>query len=421
MMALPVRDPHALITKVVAKDRGRLLAALVGALNDFDLAEEALCEATEAALVHWARSGLPDNPQGWLLTAARRKAIDKIRRTKRFKSREADLALLARADQEAAADPPADIPDERLRLIFTCCHPALEPKTRVALTLRTLGGLSTPEIARAFLDKEAAMGQRLSRAKAKIRDAGIPYAVPGPDLWAERLGSVLTVIYLIFNEGYAAGNDGENLLRPDLCAEAVYLARMLNDLSPDEPEILGLLALLLLTHARSKARVAEDGSLVPLDEQNRRLWDQTLIAEGQQILDQAIALGEAGAFQIKAAIAALHAEADSYGATDWSQIVLLYDALFRKEPTPVVRLNWIAALADAGGLDAALIQINALKKDLGDYQPYHATRADLLRRAGRCDEADEVYARAIALSKNRPEAEFLRRRADELRNKKRPS
>lgn len=411
-MTPAARDTHALIAKVMAKDRGRLLAALVGALNDFDLAEEALSEAVEAALIHWGRSGPPQKPQNWLLTAARRKAIDKIRRAKNFQGRKADLTLLAQADQDDASEPPPDIPDERLRLIFTCCHPALEPKTRVALTLHTLGGLSTSEIARAFLDKETTMGQRLSRAKAKIRDAGIPYDVPGPELWSERLHSVLTVVYLIFNEGYAAGDAGEELIRVSLCDEAIYLARMLNKLRPEQAETLGLLSLLLLTHARRHARISKAAGFIALEQQDRGLWDRALIDEGQAFLDQAMALHLPGPYQIKAAIAALHTEATSYDTTDWCQIVMLFDALLRMEPTPVIRLNRASALADAGGIEAAMTEIDRLRDDLEGYQPYYATRADILMRMQRHGEAIKAYDRAIELSGNQPERVFLVRRKE---------
>lgn len=406
-MTDPARDPNALLATVMAKDRGRLLAALLADLKDFDLAEDALSEAFEAALVHWGRHGLPSKPQNWLLTVARRKAIDRIRRVGRFKTRQADLALLAEADQNAQSDPPPEIADERLRLIFTCCHPALEPKTRVALTLRTLGGLSTAEIARAFLDTDKAMGQRLSRAKAKIRDAGIPYEVPGPEAWSERLGSVLSVVYLIFNEGYAAGDDGAALLRVGLCEEAIYLARMLNTLRTREAEILGLLALLLLSHARYKARTSSDGAFIPLDLQDRDIWDQDMITEGVSLLDDAMSLRLPGPFQIKAAIAALHCQADSHAQTDWPQIVMLYDALYRMEPTKVVRLNRAAALADAGEVEAAFNEVEALGPGLSDYQPYFATRAHILARLGRFSDADAAYEHAIKLSGNAPEKAFL--------------
>ncbi len=411
-------DAAPVLDRLLRSDRGRILSVLIADLRDFDLAEEALSEAIESAVIHWGRAGAPASAAGWLLTAARRKAIDRIRRTRRFAARTADLAILARADEDARAMPPPEIADERLRLIFTCCHPALEPKTRVALTLRTLGGLTTGEIAKAFLDAEAAMGQRLSRAKAKIRDAAIPYEVPGPDLWAERLASVLTVIYLIFNEGYQAGNDGDALLRLALCDEAINLARMLDALRPGEAESLGLLALLLLSHARRMARTGAGGELVPLDRQDRTLWDRAMISEGGEVLDRALALRLPGPFQLKAAIASLHCQAADAASTDWPQILLLYDALARMEPTPVVWLNRAAALAEVAGPEAALSAIAPLADDLDSYQPYHAARAEFLARCGQADAASGAYDRAIALSRNRPEREFLAARRETVRAEK---
>lgn len=402
----PAGDPAQLVAQVVRSDRGRLMAALIARLRDFQLAEEALQDALEAALRHWGRAGLPASPQAWLLRVAQRKAIDRLRQAARDGRRAADLALLAM--DEAAETDPEDIPDERLRLIFTCCHPALDPKSRVALTLRMLGGLTTAEIARAYLDSDVAMGQRLSRAKAKIEAAGIPFAVPGPELWAERLGSVLTTIYLIFNEGYSASS-GLVPLRAALCDEAVFLARLLCQLRPDEPEIEGLLALMLVTHARSAARFAQ-GNLVPLEAQDRRLWDKARIAEGLGLLDRAMARRRSGPFQIKAAIAALHVQDAPGGGTDWPQIVLLYDALLRMEPTPVVRLNRAVALAEAGMRPAALREIDALAVALDRYPQFHAARADLLRRLGRGPESDIAYDRAIALAPTFADAAFLRAR-----------
>ena len=386
-------------------ERGRILAALMAELRDLDLAEEALSEAMESALVHWGRAGVPDRPGAWLLTAARRKVIDRWRRAARLAARAPDLRLLAEADAAAREEPAPEIPDERLRLIFTCCHPALEAKTRVALTLRTLGGLTTAEIARAFLDTEPAMGQRLSRAKAKIREAGIPFAVPGPGDWAARLGSVLAVLYLIFNEGYAV-TAGAAPLRVDLSAEAIYLARMLDQLRPDEPEVLGLLALMLITDARRAARLGPDGALVALDRQDRRLWDQAGIAEGEALVDRAMALRAPGPFQIKAAIAALH----TAPAIDRRQIFLLYDSLLRFEPTPVVRLNRAVALAETGEAAAALALVEALRVDLHSYQPFHAALAELRARAGQGAGAAEAYGEAIARSGNAAERAFLRTR-----------
>lgn len=402
-------DPAQMVAEVVRSDRGRLLAALFARLRDFQLAEDALQDAQEAALRHWGRAGPPASPQGWLLRVAQRKAIDRLRSAARNDRRIADLTLLAGDEGDDTA--PDEIPDDRLRLIFTCCHPALDPKSRVALTLRTLGGLTTAEIARAFLDSEPAMGQRLSRAKAKIAAAGIPFAVPGPELWAERLGSVLTTIYLIFNEGYSASS-GQVPLRTDLCEEAVFLARLLIVLRPDEPEIEGLLALMLLTHARRAARIAQ-GTLVPLEAQDRRLWDAAMIAGGLDLLDRAMTRRAPGPFQIKAAIAALHVQAAPDEGTDWTQIALLYDSLLRMEPTPVIRLNRAVALAEAGALPAAFREIEALAGDLDGYPQFHAARADLLRRLARPSESEAALDRAIALAPTFADAAFLRARRSE--------
>ncbi len=403
----------AAVGKVAQSDRGRLLAALIAALGDFQLAEDSLQEALEAALIHWGRSGVPHEPRAWLLRVGRRKAIDRLRKAGRWRDREADLVALANADEAASAEPPPDIPDERLRLIFTCCHPALDRKSRVALTLRTLGGLTTAEIARAFLDREAAMAQRLSRAKAKIRDAGIPFAVPGPDLWAERLASVLDVIYLIFNEGYSR-TEGETPLRVDLCEEAIWLGRMVDALRPEEAEVLGLLALMLSVHARRKARFGAEGAMIALDRQDRALWDRALTDEARTLLDRAVSHGAPGPFQIKAAISILHLGAAGAAATDWPQIILLYEALLRHEPTPVVRLNRAAALAGAGALGPAERELTAIGDALEQYQPYHAARADVLSRLGRETEAVKAYGRAIELAGTEAERAFLRARRDEI-------
>lgn len=392
------------LAQVLAEDRGRILAALIARFRDFDLAEEALSEAAESALGHWGRSGVPRNPRAWLMTVARRKALDRLRRARREGQAVPALTLLAEERADTGAD---EIPDERLRLIFTCCHPALAPKSRVALTLRTLGGLTTPEIARAFLDTEPAMGQRLSRAKAKIVRAGIPFAVPGPGEWAERLGSVLAVVYLIFNEGYAV-TAGSRPIRTDLCAEAIFLARLLDHLHPDEPEILGLLGLMLITDARRAARTGPGGALVALDRQDRALWDRARIAEGEALIDRALARRAPGPFQIKAAIAALHCAE----AVDRAQVFLLYDSLLRFEPTPVVRLNRAVALAETGETRAALALVEALGAELDRYQPFHAARAELLARAGQGPAAAEAFARAIALSGTPGERDFLRARRD---------
>jgi RNA polymerase sigma factor (sigma-70 family) len=385
------------------QDRGRLLAALIARLRDFQLAEDALQEAIESALVHWGRSGLPVSPQGWLLKVALRKAIDRIRSTARATRKTADLALLSR--DEADDTEPDMIPDDRLRLIFTCCHPALDPKSRVALTLRAIGGLSTRDIARAFLDAEPTMGQRLSRARAKIAAAGIPFKLPEPEDLPNRLNSVLTVIYLIFNAGYTVGPGTGR----DLCEEAIFLARMLDDLQPAEAEVQGCLALLLLTHARRAARLVK-GEAVALAEQDRSLWDSVMLEEGTDLLDTAMARAAPGPFQIKAAIAACQ----NRTPPDWPQITALYAGLFLHEPTPVVRLNHAVALAEAGDLAAAQRFLADLEGDLDDYQPYHAALAEYHGRSGQTAAALAAYARAIALAASPADASFLVRRRDRL-------
>lgn len=403
-MAAAGSDVAKALAEVMQSDRGRLIAALIGQLGDFQLAEDALQDATEAALVHWGRSGLAAAPQGWLLQVARRKAIDRLRRRARFRDRAAEIARLAEADAETT---PEDIPDERLRLIFTCCHPALAPKTRIALTLRTLGGLGTADVARAFLDNETAMGQRLSRARAKIRDAAIPYRVPGPEEWTDRLASVLAVIYLIFTQGHRVA-PGAPALAHDLCREAIWLARLLTRLRQGEAEVEGLLALMLITHARAPG--ADAAGFVPLSEQDRGAWDGRMLADGLAVLNRAVARGQAGPYQIKAAISACHAEAE----TDWRQVVMLYDALLRHEDTDVVRLNRAVALSHLAGLEVALREVEALGRGLQGYQPYHAARADLLARLGRSDAARESYARAIALSDDAQIIAFLEHRRSRL-------
>lgn len=399
-------DPIAqTLERVMRDDRGRILSALVARTGDFQLAEDALQEAGEAALIHWSRADTPHNPMAWLIRVAFRKAIDRLRLSARNSRNEAALAVLARDEAEEEMQ---DIPDERLRLIFTCCHPALEPKSRVALTLRTLGGLSTADIARAFLDSETTMGQRLSRAKAKIAAAGIAFVVPGPDLWAERLASVLAVIYLIFNQGHSnvmAAADAT----PDLCTEAIFLGRILASLLPEEPEVLGLLSLMLSTEARRPARRDAAGAMVPLEQQDRSLWQGDKIAEALAALDRALLSLAPGPYQIKAAISALHDQAVGYSGTDWRQMILLYDALLRLEPSPVVRLNRAVALAEAGagGVAAALTEMQVIAPYLGSYQPYHATLAELLARSGDPDGAAQAYDRAIALSTAATERAFL--------------
>lgn len=392
------------VTTVMRADHGRLLSALCYRLGDFQLAEDCLQLAYERALVHWGRSGLPASPQGWLLKVAQRAAIDRFRKDARFAARREGIALLAQ--EEGQAGESGEVPDERLRLMFTCCHPALERKTRVALTLVSLGGLTTEEVARAFLDKPATMGQRLSRARRKIRDAGIPYAVPEGAALAARLGGVLEVVYLIFNEGYAATSGAEQL-RLDLCEEAIFLARVLLGLCPDEPEVMGLLALMLLTHARRGARVDGAGEYVPLRAQDRGLWDAAQIKEGSALVEQAMRGGRIGPYQVQAGIAALHGEAKSHGATDWPQIVALYRVLLGIEDSPVVRLNHAVALAEVKGAEAALGLLAPLAEPLDAYQPYHAARADLLARLGEVEAARAAFDRALALTQVDSEARFL--------------
>ncbi len=385
-------------------DRGRLMAALIARLRDFQLAEDALQDAATSALVHWGRSGVPDRPEAWLIRVAFRKAIDRLRGMQRNARQTAALTVLARDEAEEDAHV---IADERLRLIFTCCHPALEPKSRVALTLRTIAGLSTAEIARAFLDGEPTMAQRLTRAKAKIAAAGIPFAVPDAEDWPDRLQSVLTVIYLIFNAGYTAGPDEPR----DLCAEAIFLARMLDSLRPGAAEVEGCLALMLLTHARRAARTDGAGATVPLSAQNRALWDHAAIAEGLALIAAARVRNDPGPCQIKAAIAACHVQAT---APDWPRIAALYASLVRYEPTPVVRLNHAVAVAESGELHAALHILEGLAPALQDYQPFHAAQAEYLGRAESPDAARAAYDRAIVLAASPADAAYLSRRRDLL-------
>lgn len=389
---------------VLRHDRGRLMAALTHRLASFQRAEDALQEACVSALSHWARDGLPQSPQGWLIQVAYRKALDQLRAEGRDGEREAAVQLI---QDLLGQDEPEPIPDERLRLIFTCCHPALELKSRVALTLRTVCGLSTGEIARLFLDQEATTGQRLSRAKAKIARSGIAYAVPPPEQWDERLQAVLTTVYLIFTTGYTAAPDEAR----DLCAEALLLARLLDALCPEQPEIEGALALMLQTEARRAARVKASGETVPPAEQDRRLWRRELEAEGRHKLKTALRRKRAGPFQIKAAISACQM---AEPAPDWPQILQLYTALLPLEPTPVVRVNHAVAMAENGLLAAALATLNELQEPLADFQPFHAARAAVLAMAGQSDAARRAYDRAIALATLDSDRRFLEARAARL-------
>ena len=364
-------------------------------------------DALASALVHWDRSGIPANPAGWLLQTARRKAIDRLRRSQNFNVKSAQYTLLLKLDQMDAEDEAQqEIPDERLRLIFTCCHPALDPKTRIALTLRTLGGLTTAEIARAFLDREPAMAQRLVRARHKIAKSGVPFRVPEGADWADRLNSVLSVIYLIFNEGYAA-TQGDRQIRVDLCEEAIFLARLIAKLRPDQPEVDGLLALMLMIHARRHARALADGTLIPLEDQNRATWDQGLIAQGIGLIEQALRRRPLGPYQLQAAIQAVHSEAQTFEATRWDEILGLYTLLLGFDGSAIVRLNRCVALSYVEGPDGALAASAELQTDLADYQPFHAAQAEFYRRAKRFDHAVQSYDRAIELCENRSAAAFL--------------
>jgi RNA polymerase sigma-70 factor (ECF subfamily) len=406
---------HTALETVYRDESRRVLATLIRLLGDFDLAEEALHDAFRAALEQWPRDGVPANPRAWLVSAGRFKAIDTLRRRARF-----DAALSAMAEQierdtrDAVGPDDESIEDDRLRLIFTCCHPALAPEARLALTLREVCGLTTEEIARAFLTSPSTLAQRIVRAKAKIRDARIPYQVPSRPEMAERLASVLQVIYLVFNEGYSA-TAGDALTRPDLSGEAIRLGRLLAALLP-EPEALGLLALMLLHESRRAARSTPAGDLVPLEEQDRALWNQAQIAEGRALVERALAAPQFGPYTVQAAIAAVHASALTVAATDWGEIVALYDLLLTATPSPVLELNRAVSVAMRDGPAAGLALVDAIlaRGDLGDYYLAHAARADLCRRLGHTDQARAAYRQALRLTQQEPEQRFLKRRLAEL-------
>jgi RNA polymerase sigma-70 factor (ECF subfamily) len=408
------------IETVYRSESGRVLATLVRLLGDLDLAEESMHEAFAAALESWTLAGIPEKPRPWLISTARFKAIDAIRRRARFDGAQRDLELYIDAHAGNASEEDEEIEDDRLRLIFTCCHPALAPEGQVALTLREICGLTTEEIARAFLVTPATLAQRIVRAKAKIRETPIPYEVPGPQELPERLDAVLQVIYLVFNEGYSAAA-GAEVTRAELTGEAIRLGRLLNELQPEpevhNPEIMGLLALMLLQESRRAARTSPAGELILLENQDRSLWNREQIAEGVALVEKALKSRRFGAYTLQAAIAAVHAEAESVAATDWPQIVALYNRLVRIQPSPVVQLNRAVAIAMRDGPEAGLAHIDAVLEhgELANYYLAHAARADIYRRLGRTAEARSSYEKALALTQQEPERQFLQERIRQLK------
>jgi RNA polymerase sigma-70 factor (ECF subfamily) len=404
-----------LLDSLYRVDSGRILATLIRLLGDFDLAEEAMHEAFAVALDTWPQAGVPDKPRPWLISTARFKAIDGMRRRARFDGAQKDLALYLEARINEAPHEDEEIEDDRLRLIFTCCHPSLAPEARVALTLREVCGLTTEEIAKAFLTTPRTLAQRIVRAKAKIRETAIPYEVPAPQELPERLGAVLQVIYLVFNEGYSAAA-GAQVTRAELTGEAIRLGRLLTDLQP-EPEVIGLLSLMLLQESRHAARTSPTGELILLENQDRSLWNREQIAEGVALLEKALKSRRFGAYTLQAAIAAVHAEAESVTATDWRQIVAIYDQLVRIQPSPVVHLNRAVAIAMRDGPEVGLTHIDAVLEhgELANYYLAHSARADMCRRLGRTAEARSSYEKALALTQQEPERQFLQERIRQLK------
>ncbi len=406
-------DVGEAITEAHHREWARVVAALTRRFGDLDIAEEAAAEAFATAVERWPGDGLPPNPGAWLTTTANRKAIDRIRRENKRDDKQKEAQVLYDRD---APEPLGAVDDDRLRLIFTCCHPALAMESRVALTLRMIGGLTMPEIARAFLVSEAAMGQRITRAKGKIKAARIPYRVPSAEDLPVRVSGVLAVLYLVFNEGYLATGPDTDPVRQELTAEAIRLTRLINALLPEDGEVTGLLALMLLTEARRTARVSTSSELVALDDQDRAAWDAALIEEGHRLVRERLAAGVApGRYQILAAINAVHTSARKMGDTDWSQIVALYDQLARLDTSPIIALNRAIAVAELDGPQAALAAVDRLEDELTGYHAYHATRADLLRRLGRRQESRAEYDKAIDLAGNTAETASLTRRRNELR------
>ncbi|MGI8879626.1 MAG: RNA polymerase sigma factor [Jatrophihabitans sp.] len=412
MNVIDVRDP---ITRAHHEEWARVVASLTRRFGDLDIAEEAAAEAFATAVGRWSADGVPPNPGAWLTTTANRKAIDRIRRESKRDDKHKEAQMLSVDDP---SEPLGAIDDERLRLIFTCCHPALAMQTRVALTLRMVGGLTVAEIARAFLLQEAAMGQRITRAKAKIKAARIPYRVPSAEDLPGRVSGVLAVLYLVFNEGYLATGPDTDPVRYDLTTEAIRLARLIRALMPEDGEVAGLLALMLLTEARRTARVSADGELITLGDQDRGAWDAALITEGHRLVQERLRAAAAGVapgrYQILAAINAVHTSARDVRDTDWSQVVALYDQLVRLDPSPIVALNRAVAVAELDGPDVALAAVDRLEDALAGYHAFHATRADLLRRLGRSQESRAAYTNAIDQTGNTAETAYLTRRRDQL-------